>query len=56
MYENAAYNALAGRVGQSLICGPIVFAGTGFILGRMSRHDRSQSSNSPEFRRLPGCF
>jgi sodium/hydrogen antiporter len=41
MYQNAAmlagflliYSALAGRVERSLISGPIVFTGVGFILG-----------------------
>src|SRR6516165_10437499 len=41
MYQNAAilaaflliYSAVAGRVERSLISGPIVFTGVGFILG-----------------------
>jgi hypothetical protein len=41
MYENAAflaaflliYSAVAGRIERSLISGPIVFTGVGFILG-----------------------
>ena len=41
MYENAAflatflliYSAIAGRIERSLISGPIVFTGVGFLLG-----------------------